>query len=159
MSILIENMQENIEVSSHILRLIEDTVFRSLQLEGFDIPSEINIMIVDNERIREINQEHRNIDKPTDVLSFPIVDMTDGIINSQEGDMDMDQGELVLGDIVISMEMAKKQADEYDHSLEREVAFLISHGVYHLLGYDHDTQEREKKMLDRQYTLLNYFNL
>lgn len=159
MTVLIEDLQDRIKVTDDMKELVERVVNCSLEYEKFSIPSEISVMFVDNEYICEINREHRNIDKPTDVLSFPIVDMYEGVINSDSGDFDLDEELLLLGDIVISLEMTKLQAQEYGHSFERELAFLVTHGVFHLLGYDHDTQEREKKMISKQYGVLEVLNL
>lgn len=159
MRVLIEDLQEKIKVTDEISELVKKAVNLSLSIEGFSIPSEISIMLVDNEYIREINKEHREIDKPTDVLSFPIVDMYEGVINSDEGDFDLDADVLLLGDIIVSLEMTKLQAEEYGHSFDRELAFLITHGVFHLLGYDHDTPERENKMISKQYAVLENLDL
>ncbi|AEV68084.1 rRNA maturation RNase YbeY [Acetivibrio clariflavus] len=159
MRVLIENLQNKIEVTDDMEELVRKAVNISLSIENFSIPSEISIMFVDNQHIREINREHRKIDKPTDVLSFPIVDMYDGVINSDSGDFDLDEDLLLLGDIIISLEMTKAQAEEYGHSFERELAFLVTHGVFHLLGYDHDTPEREEKMISKQYAVLKTLNL
>jgi len=90
---------------------------------------------------------------------FPIVDMYDGVIKSSQGDFDLDEGRIILGDILISMEKAKEQSMEYGHSFERELIFLLTHGVFHLLGYDHDTPEREKKMFEKQEAILKSLNL
>lgn len=159
MKILIENLQDKIELTSDMEELVRKAVDISLSIENFSIPSEISIMFVDNQHIREINREHRKIDKPTDVLSFPIVDMYDGVINSDSGDFDLDEELLLLGDIIVSLEKTKAQAEEYGHSFERELAFLVTHGVFHLLGYDHDTPEREEKMISKQYAVLKTLNL
>lgn len=159
MRVLIEDLQDKIEVTDEMQELIKKAVDMSFSVENFSIPSEISIMLVDNLYIREINKEHREIDKPTDVLSFPIVDMYDGVIKSDEGDFDFDEEVLVLGDIIVSLEMTEMQAEEYGHSFERELAFLITHGVFHLLGYDHDSTEREEKMLSKQYAVLEALNL
>jgi len=159
MKVLIEDLQHKIKVTEDMKELVKRTVTLSLSQEKFSNPSEISIMFVDNEYIREINNEHRKIDKPTDVLSFPIVDIYEGVINSDEGDFDFDEEVLVLGDIIISLEMTKQQAEEYEHSFDRELAFLVTHGVFHLLGYDHDTEEKEKKMISKQYAVLETLNL
>ncbi|HOP99437.1 MAG TPA: rRNA maturation RNase YbeY [Acetivibrio clariflavus] len=159
MKILIENLQDKIELTSDMEELVRKAVDISLSIENFSIPSEISIMFVDNQHIREINREYRKIDKPTDVLSFPIVDMYDGVINSDSGDFDLDEELLLLGDIIVSLEKTKAQAEEYGHSFERELAFLVTHGVFHLLGYDHDTPEREEKMISKQYAVLKALNL
>ncbi|WP_010244060.1 rRNA maturation RNase YbeY [Acetivibrio cellulolyticus] len=159
MTVLIEDLQNKIKVSDEMVELVKRAVNSSLEFEKFSIPSEISVMFVDDEGIREINREHRSIDKPTDVLSFPIVDMYEGVINSDDGDFDLDEDLLLLGDIVISLEMTKLQAQEYGHSFERELAFLLTHGVFHLLGYDHDSPEREEKMISKQYGVLEILNL
>lgn len=159
MRVLTEDLQDKIKVTEEMKELIKKAVSVSLSAESFSIPSEISIMLVDNEYIREINREHRKIDKATDVLSFPIVDMYEGVINSNEGDFDLDEEVLLLGDIIVSLEMTKLQAEEYGHSFDRELAFLITHGIFHLLGYDHDTPEREKKMISKQYAVLEKLNL
>jgi probable rRNA maturation factor len=159
MTVLIEDLQGRIKVTDDMKELVEKAVKCSLDFEKFSIPSEISIMFVDNEGIREINREHRNMDKSTDVLSFPIVDMYEGVINSDNGDFDLDEDLLLLGDIIISLEMAELQAQEYGHSFERELVFLLTHGVFHLLGYDHDNPQREEKMISKQYGVLQILNL
>ena len=159
MTILIENLQSKIAINDNINGLLHRAVEISFQTEDFKIPSEVSILLVDNEGIREINKEHRNIDNPTDVLSFPMVDMTDGKINSNDGDYDLDENLLLLGDIVISLEMTKSQAAEYKHSFERELAFLATHGIFHLLGYDHVSEDDEKRMLEKQEMVLQIMGL
>ncbi len=159
MAVLVENVQDKIHVGNDLENLLLKAVELSLKHENFDIPSEISIMITDDRSIREINREQRNIDSPTDVLSFPMVDMHEGKIISDTGDFDLDNNLLILGDIVISIETAVRQAEEYGHSLEREMAFLVTHGVFHLLGYDHQDSEQEKKMLSRQEAVLTQLGL
>ncbi|MCX7923514.1 MAG: rRNA maturation RNase YbeY [Clostridia bacterium] len=154
MEVLIENLQNKIEVTEDFYGILNKAIDLSLELEGFTIPSEISVILVDNEMIREINNEHRKIDKATDVLSFPMADIYEGKLNENEGDYDRDENLLLLGDIVISMEMVEKQAQEYGHSFERELAFLTTHGVFHLLGYDHMDDEQEKRMLGKQEDVL-----
>ncbi len=103
--------------------------------------------LVDNERIRGMNAEFRGIDRETDVLSFPLGD--------EEGfEVDPDTDAILLGDIVISLERANAQAEEYGHSFKREVAFLITHSLFHLLGYDHMTEDEEKEMFAKQEKVL-----
>jgi len=159
LEIYIENMQDKIEVTPLLEKIINDAVKTSMDVEKFDIQSEVSILLVDDERIREINNEHRQIDKATDVLSFPVVDMREGEIMSDIGDFDLDEELLLLGDIIISLETAKRQADEYKHSFEREIAFLTTHGIFHLLGYDHMEKEEEEKMLYKQETVLRKLGL
>lgn len=159
MRVYVENSQDKFEIKDEMIKLMNDCVEIIMENENFSHPYNIDITIVDNEEIREINLEHRNIDKPTDVLSFPIVDMYDGEIKSSCGDIDNDEGAIILGDIVISIEKAIEQSIEYGHSLEREMIFLLAHGVYHLLGYDHDSEDREKKMFEKQNAVLNKMGL
>lgn len=104
-----------------------------------------NVIIVDNEYIHKLNKEYRKIDRPTDVITFALEDNKD-IITSPR----------LLGDIYISLEKAKSQAEEYNHSLEREMCFLSIHGFYHLLGYDHQTKEEEDIMFAKQEEVLKY---
>ncbi len=159
MEIQIENMQSELEVTDRIVELIKRAVESSLALEKFELPSEVSIILVDDNKIREINREHREIDKPTDVLSFPMVEIQEGEIISDEGDFDLEEELLLLGDIVVSMETAQKQAYEYGHSFERELAFLVTHGVFHLLGYDHTDPDQEKKMIGKQEEVLALMGL
>ena len=108
-----------------------------------------NIIFIDNERIKEINKEYRNIDKVTDVISFALED---------KNDIKYD-GFRVLGDIYISLDKAKEQAVLYEHSYIRELCFLITHGILHLLGYDHMEEEDEKIMFDKQERLLEEYEI
>ncbi len=105
-----------------------------------------NVIIVDNDYIHELNKNYRNIDRETDVITFALED---------EKDMVAPVGERVLGDIYISIDKAISQAEEYGHSLLRELSFLAVHGFYHLLGYDHMTEEEEKVMLSKQEEVLH----
>lgn len=159
MEIYIENMQDKIEVPTDLEKIITDAVKVSIESEEFNTPAEISVLLVDDEKIRGINNEHRKIDKATDVLSFPVVEMHEGEIISNEGDFDLDEELLLLGDIIISLETAKKQALEYGHSFEREIAFLTTHGVFHLLGYDHMEKEEEERMLLKQESVLRKLGL
>ena len=152
--IIIENEQKKITVDEIHLKLLEDTIICCIEDEDFNKGCEIGITLVDNERIKEINREFRQIDTPTDVLSFPIVEMKEGLIISEEGDYNMDENLLLLGDIVISLEKCEKQAIEYGHPFQRELAFLTTHGLLHLLGYNHEDEEKEAKMLSRQEQIL-----
>jgi len=159
MAVLIENMQNKIEVTDGISGLLHRVAEFGLKMENFETPSEVSFLLVDNDEIREINKEHRNIDKPTDVLSFPVVDMVEGEIISDEGDFDMDENLLILGDIVISLEKVVEQAEAYGHSFDRELAFLAAHGLFHLLGYDHGDEEQEKRMMEKQEAVLSQLGL
>lgn len=157
--VYLENLQDMVPVDDKLTKLLERTVMESLAISDIKTGCEVSISLVDDNRIKEINSEFRNIDTATDVLSFPIVEMDEGIILSMEGDLDRDENLLILGDIVISLERAKKQAEEYGHSFTREVAFLTAHGIFHLLGYDHTNDEQESKMLEKQEEVLNVLGL
>ena len=144
--LIIENIQERIELSEDIRATIKLCADKTLEYEDCDFDAEISVTICDNEQIREINAEQRGIDKPTDVLSFPMLEFDENG-DAQDAGFDMD-GELVmLGDIVISAERALEQANEFGHSFRREIAFLTVHSMLHLLGYDHVTSEEEEKVM------------
>jgi probable rRNA maturation factor len=159
LNVIIENIQDIKQVEDKHFRLLEDTVNACLELSQIETGCEISITLVDNKKINEINKEFRNINAPTDVLSFPMVMMEEGRIILDEGDYNLDDDLLILGDIVISLEKAEKQAEEYGHSFERELAFLTSHGAFHLLGFDHEEEEQGKRMFDRQEEVLGKMGL
>ncbi|MCI5667539.1 MAG: rRNA maturation RNase YbeY [Oscillospiraceae bacterium] len=144
----LSNEQEKIEPPQDIENLIEICTAAALEEEGIDDTAEVSVTLVDNEGIRRLNKEHRDIDRETDVLSFPLGD-DDGY------EIDPDNDAIMLGDIVISLEKAAQQAQEYGHSYRREVAFLITHSLFHLLGYDHvNSEEEEKEMFGKQEKVL-----
>lgn len=152
--IILENEQNGIKISEEVENTIKKVIEASLEYENCDFDAEVSVTIVDNEAIREINNETRNLNMPTDVLSFPMLyfDEDGNIIDS---DYDMDGDVIVLGDIVISAERAKSQAEEYGHSFLREMAFLTVHSMLHLLGYDHvDDLEGERIMFTKQDEIL-----
>ena len=159
MLIFLENAQNKIKVSDEIENIIRKAIELSLEKENFNVPSEISVTLLDNEGIREINKQHRNIDASTDVLSFPLVDIHEGKIISNLGDYDLDEEKILLGDILISLEMVQEQAQEYGHSFERELACLTTHGLYHLIGYDHQDEESEKQMIGKQEEVLKEMGL
>ncbi len=137
---------------------VEDTVRlvceAVLEEEACPYEVQVNVVLTDNEGIRETNREARGIDSPTDVLSFPNVDFErEGVFDideNREADcFDPDTGELILGDIMISVDKAEEQSREYGHSLRREFAFLVAHSMFHLCGYDH-MQEQEAAVMERK---------
>lgn len=157
--IIIENEQNAVEINEILEQTIRDSVEAALRFEECDFDAEVSVTIVDNAEIQEINRENRDIDSPTDVLSFPMLyfDENGDIIDSE---FDMEGDLLILGDIVISAERAAEQAKEYGHSLKREIAFLTVHSMLHLLGYDHvDSEEDEKRMFARQEEILNLLGI
>ncbi len=157
--IIIENEQDKISISGSINELIERTIDLCMKAEKLDKAYEVSVLIVDDKEMRVINREHRAIDKATDVLSFPMAEFENGELISDEGDYDPEFDELMLGDIIISAETAKRQAHEYGHSFEREIAFLTAHSCFHLLGYDHMEEEEEKIMLGKQESILGQMGL
>lgn len=147
--IFLSNEQDKLDPPQDVEKLIEDCTAAALEEEGIDDTAEVSVTFVDNEGIRELNNEHRGIDRETDVLSFPLGD-DDGY------EIDPDNDAIMLGDIVISLEKAAQQAEEYGHSYRREVAFLITHSLFHLLGYDHvNGEEEEKEMFGKQEKVLD----
>lgn len=134
---IIEDEQDKLEFTEELSNVIQRAVMTAMEvLECGDVDCEVSVLITDNEGIRAINKETRDIDAPTDVLSFPILEFDDdGVMLEESGDYDGDL--LLLGDIVISLERAKEQAEEYGHSLLREVGFLAAHSALHLMGFDH----------------------
>ncbi len=129
--IYFENSQKSVEITYKLKKLIRLSVQATLAFEGYRNSCEVSVTFTDDAGIRELNKNFRNIDSATDVLSFPLFDYE----GSEEPAVD--ELENMLGDIVISLERAKAQAEEYGHSFEREVAFLCVHSMLHLLGYDH----------------------
>lgn len=130
--VYISNNQNTVKIPSGIRLLIRRACNAVLQMEGFAQTAEVSVTFVDNAEIARLNEQYRNKPQPTDVLSFPLG--VDG-----KYDLNNETGALMLGDVVISMERAVEQAQLYGHSLQREVAFLTVHSMYHLLGYDHET--------------------
>ena len=147
-----ENRQELLPLSYKLKMLVRRAVETTLDYEQYENPIEVSVTFTDNEGIRELNRKFRNIDRPTDVLSFPLFDYTG---ESEEPPVDEFVG--MLGDIVISLEQAKKQAEEFGHSFEREAAFLTVHSMLHHLGYDPEAvgdeeavmRRRQREILDR----------
>ena len=111
-----------------------------------DTGTTVNVYFVDNGMIRDINRDERGIDRATDVLSFPFLDMNEGDGIFDEYDLNPENGAIMLGELVVSVEKVKEQAAEYGHSEKRELAFLLCHGFLHLMGYDHETPEEEAVM-------------
>ena len=128
--VLIENKQKTVKIPTGIRLLMRRCCHAVLELEGFEGSAEVDISLVDNQQIREINREHRQIDTATDVLSFPLGE------NGQY-DVNPESGAHMLGDIVLSIERAQDQAEQFGHSLQREVGYLTVHSMLHLLGSDH----------------------
>lgn len=146
--IYFENDQERMTVTYKLKRLVRLAVEATLAYEAVARELEVSVTFTDDEGIQRLNRNYRKIDKPTDVLSFPLFDF--------EGDEDAISEEIcdMLGDIVISLERAAAQAEEFGHSFEREVAFLTVHSMLHLLGYDHETSEEDELDMRRRQTAI-----
>lgn len=141
-------------VTYRLKMLVRRAVIATLEYEGFENNAEVSVTFTDNAGIRILNSEFRGIDKPTDVLSFPLTDFEGG------DEPPADEPFVSLGDIVVSLERAGEQAEEYGHSFERECAFLCVHSMLHLLGYDHvDGGEEEADMRQRQSEILERMGL
>lgn len=126
--------------------LIRKTVRTALEAEGVTVPCEVDVLLTDDEGIHAVNLEMRGVDRPTDVLSFPTFTLHPGEVPGEE-DADPATGLVPLGDMCLSMERVKAQAAEYGHSNRRELAYLVTHSVLHLLGYDHLDEGEEKALM------------
>lgn len=148
----IENEQTMVTVDVELEKSIRESIMYTLENQGFKHQVEVNVLLVDNEAIRAINQETRAIDSETDVLSFPMIEYEEGktykdlYLKHKFGPQFYDGEDLVLGDVVISMEKALEQSIDFGHSLKREVCYLTVHSILHLLGYDHMDEEDKSKM-------------
>lgn len=135
-----------------------------LEEEGCPYETEVNLLLTSDEEIHRINLEYRQIDRPTDVLSFPQVEYETpaDFTWAEEHEMDCfhpDSGELLLGDIIVSLDKVSEQAKKYGHSVRREYAFLIAHSMLHLLGYDHMTEEEAARMEKKQSAILEQIGI
>lgn len=163
MTILVENETDK-ELGFDYEKIIEDVVKQTLETEHCPYEVEINVLITNNEEIHQTNKEFRGIDRPTDVLSFPMVDYVlpadfTLIEKSPESYFNPETDELLLGDIMISVDKVMEQANEYGHSLKREFAFLIAHSMLHLLGYDHIDDEERLVMEEKQEGILQALSI
>lgn len=140
----VENFENNYE------RDFTAIIEQALKTLGIEDDVEVSCVLVDDERIHEINREYRHIDRSTDVISFAMEDNDQFYVEGMPR---------TLGDIFISVDHAKKQAEEYGHSLRREMCFLFTHGILHLLGYDHMTDEQEKEMFGLQDEILGALSI
>lgn len=152
--IYFNNEQDSFPVTYSMKMLVRRAVLASLEYEGYGADTEVSVTFTDNEGIRAVNSQFRGIDAPTDVLSFPLTEY-------ESADFPVaDEPETSLGDIVLSLERAAEQAEEFGHSLEREIAFLTVHSMLHLLGYDHvNSEEEDAEMRRRQREILETLGL
>ena len=154
MIINFENDQEKIVLSEYMEKRLHDGLNAVARLHGLDDMTEVDITIVDDEEIHTLNREYRNVDRPTDVLSFALDE-------GEEDEPELIDGpeEHLLGDIIISAETAQRQGEEFGHGLEREIVYLAVHGLLHLLGYDHMTDEDKKIMRAKEEEALREIRL
>ena len=154
------NTPFNVDVEGVARQVIEE----ALEYEKCPYETEVNLLLTDDEGIHEMNREHRGIDRPTDVLSFPMLEYEMPadfafVENDQADCFNPETGELVLGDIIISVDKVIEQAEKYGHSRTREYAFLIAHSMLHLFGYDHMVPEEAHEMEAKQAAILESLNI
>ncbi len=154
MEIMIINQQSKINYTKDLQQIITNVVQNVAKLAKLPQNSEVSILIVDNNYIQDLNFIYRSKNQPTDVLSFALDEFME-----EEPDYDFAGDVHLLGDIVISLEKAADQSMEYNHSLERELGYLVAHGMLHLLGYDHDTTEERKTMRDLEDKIMQKLQL
>ena len=148
-----------VEVPAGTEERLRQVIQAALTEEGMDLPCEINVLLTDDQGIHQINLDMRGVDRPTDVLSFPMFDLTPGEHPGEE-DADPETGLIPLGDMCLSLERARAQAEEFGHSVERELSYLTVHSVLHLLGYDHrDEGPMKAQMRAREEAILKTLGL
>ncbi|TEB15380.1 Endoribonuclease YbeY [Pelotomaculum sp. FP] len=150
MSVLVSNLQDEVAVDDDLAEFLSGVAEAVLKSEGYGEDAEVSLVLVDDIYIRSLNSEYRGIDSPTDVLSFAMLE-GEALPGQEE--------ELILGDVVVSVQTARRQADEYGHSFRRETAYLTAHGVLHLLGYDHQEEEGREKMRLKEEEILASLNI
>jgi len=148
--VYVNNLQDQLSAGEDLQALAERVVQEVLVAEGVAKEAEVSVVFVDDEYIRRLNRQYRGVDSPTDVLSFAMLE-GEPLAGKEE--------ELILGDVVVSLPAAQRQSAEYGHSLAREVAYLIVHGMLHLLGYDHQTAEQKQVMRAKEEAVLEKLNL
>lgn len=168
MNIFIDDRQSVINIRDDIYDILEQAVKLAVEMEKLKSNVEVSIILIDNQQIRELNRDFRGVDKETDVLSFPAIEYEysdtdeqnwDDMMDQLTEDTNFDSGDLILGDIAISVEKAAQQAEEYGHSFYREVAFLAVHGMFHLLGYDHENEDDARIMRRKEEAVLSALGL
>lgn len=143
-----------VDVAPELEERVRTVITAALKAEGMELPCEVNVLFTDDEGIRQINLDMREVDRPTDVLSFPMFDLQPGEHPGEE-DADPATGLIPLGDMCISLERTEAQAEEFGHSPEREICYLTVHSVLHLLGYDHlDEGPMKAQMRAREEAIL-----
>ena len=148
------------EASAWASLLVRRTIRAALKEEGVRVPCEVSVLFTDDEGIRELNREQRQVDSATDVLSFPAFTFAPGAFDPAEGEPDPDSGRLPLGDMALNLDRIRSQGEEYGHGPKRETAYLTAHSVLHLLGYDHlDEGEQKRQMREREEIIMRKMHL
>ena len=148
-------LETEVEVSQTVTDRIETVIRTALEEQGVELPCEISVLLTDDEGIHQVNLDMRGVDRPTDVLSFPMFELEPGVPPEGEEYLDPATSTCPLGDMCISLERAAAQAQEFGHSLERELCYLTVHSVLHLLGYDHlDEGPMKAQMREREEAIL-----
>ena len=148
-------LETEVEVSQNVTDRIESVIRTALEEQGVELPCEISVLLTDDEGIHQINLDMRGVDRPTDVLSFPMFELEPGVPPEGEEFLDPASELCPLGDMCISLERAEAQAAEFGHSVEREICYLTVHSVLHLLGYDHlDEGPMKAQMREREEFIL-----
>ena len=151
--VYIDDKQKKIKIPSGTRLLVRRACKATLKFESFPYPAEVSVLFVDDDEIHRLNKEYRGIDRSTDVLSFPLNEKDNYEVSPETGCV-------ALGDIVISIEHAQAQADEFEHSFEREMAYLTVHSMLHLLGYDHEAGGLEQvRMREKEEGVLKQLGL
>jgi probable rRNA maturation factor len=145
--VLFDNRQNFMEIKDENMKAIEKAVNATIEVEQAEGDFEVSVSFVTNEEIRELNKNYRNVDRDTDVLSFPMDDEEDP------------EGVILLGDVILSTQKIIEQAEDFGHSLEREMIYLTVHSMLHLLGYDHMTDDDKEEMRDREKEVMKYLQL
>ena len=150
--VIISNSQKEVKIPTGLRMLVRRCCNAVLRMENFQGAAEVSVTFANNEQIHELNKMHRNVDAPTDVLSFPM---------GEDGKYDIDPATnaKILGDIVISMEKAVEQAERFGHTLQREVGYLIAHSMLHLLGYDHEEPLEKVHMREKEELVMTQLGL
>ena len=165
MSVFIENeLEEGGSFPEKYISIIKEIISAAGEYAQCPYECEVNVLITDNDGIQAINSEQRGIDAPTDVLSFPMIEYEEAgdfscIRDEDEWLFDLENGELILGDIVLNYDRIKAQAEEFNHSVAREVAFLTAHSMLHLFGYDHMEDGEREIMESKQKVIMDKLNI
>lgn len=163
MTSYVEN-ETDVEFGFDVKEILDAVMLQVLNMENCPYEAQVNLLITDDQGIHDFNRQYRQVDAPTDVLSFPMITFSKeadfSVVEEEEADyFDPESGELLLGDIIISSDKVKEQAEKYGHSVKREFAFLIAHSMLHLCGYDHMVHEEALVMEQKQEKVLSVLGI